>query len=224
MKQLSSYVRAAGYLNKLFDLLNEEFFASELLRPTITIQSTPRAYGHFTLNPDTWKSITGDSYEINIGAGTLNRPIELTATTMYHEMCHLFAATHEIKDTSNGYVYHNGNFKRIAEEHRGALVDKDPSGRYGWTVTTPSDDMIDFILRNELTDILIGRNELPAFSYSGSGSHNGTGSTGTGTNSTGKKSSSHKMVCPGCGLIVRSTKPGVRLICVNCTEEIEYIN
>ena len=44
MKQLTSYVRAVGYLNKLFDLLNERFFDSELIRPTITIQSTPRAY------------------------------------------------------------------------------------------------------------------------------------------------------------------------------------
>lgn len=52
MKQLSSYVRAVGYLNKLFDLINERFFSGELVRPTITIQSTPRAYGHFTLNPE----------------------------------------------------------------------------------------------------------------------------------------------------------------------------
>lgn len=44
MKKLSSYNRAAGYLNKIFDLLNEEYFESELSRPTITIQSTPKAY------------------------------------------------------------------------------------------------------------------------------------------------------------------------------------
>ena len=41
MKQLTSYNRAAGYLNKIFDLLNEEYFESTLSRPTITIQSTP---------------------------------------------------------------------------------------------------------------------------------------------------------------------------------------
>ena len=44
MKQLISYNRVAGYLNKVFDLLNAEFFESELSRPTITIQSTPKAY------------------------------------------------------------------------------------------------------------------------------------------------------------------------------------
>ena len=67
MKELTSYNRAAGYLNKLFDLLNAEFFESALSRPTITIQSTPKAYGHFSLREDTWISKTGATHEINIG-------------------------------------------------------------------------------------------------------------------------------------------------------------
>ena len=33
MKQLTSYNRVAGYLNKLFDLLNQRFFENELARP-----------------------------------------------------------------------------------------------------------------------------------------------------------------------------------------------
>ena len=80
MKQLTSYNRVAGYLNKLFDLLNEHYFESALVRPTITIQSTPRAYGHFSTRDDTWVSVTGNSNEINIGAGTLARPIENLAS------------------------------------------------------------------------------------------------------------------------------------------------
>ena len=43
MKELTSYNRVAGYLNKIFDLLNAVYFESELSRPTITIQSTPKA-------------------------------------------------------------------------------------------------------------------------------------------------------------------------------------
>ena len=43
MKELSTYNRAAGYLNRIFDLLNQEFFENTLSRPTITIQSTPKA-------------------------------------------------------------------------------------------------------------------------------------------------------------------------------------
>ena len=43
MKELSTYNRAAGYLNRIFDLMNQEFFENTLSRPTLTIQSTPRA-------------------------------------------------------------------------------------------------------------------------------------------------------------------------------------
>ena len=215
MKQLTSYVRAVGYLNKLFDLLNERFFDCELIRPTITIQSTPRAYGHFTLRGDTWKSITGDSSEINIGAGTLSRPIELTATTLYHEMVHLFCATHDLKDTSNNYVYHNSTFKREAESHGGAIVEKDPSGRYGWTITKPSEAMLDFILENSLTDILITRNEYTGFSIAGGNSHNNGGLLPTSP----KKSSSRKYICPCCANSVRATKI-VNIACMDCDEEM----
>ena len=86
MKELTSYNRVAGYLNKIFDLLNSRFFESELSRPTITIQSTPKAYGHFSLRDDTWISKNGCSHEINIGAGTLARPIESVCATLLHEM------------------------------------------------------------------------------------------------------------------------------------------
>lgn len=90
MKQLTSYNRVAGYLNKLFDLLNAHFFENALSRPTITIQSTPRAYGHFSMRDDTWVSVTGSSNEINIGAGTLARPIENICATLLHEMVHYY--------------------------------------------------------------------------------------------------------------------------------------
>ena len=38
MKELTSYNRAAGYLNKIFDLLNARYFENALSRPTITIE------------------------------------------------------------------------------------------------------------------------------------------------------------------------------------------
>ena len=81
MKQLTTYNRAASYLNKLFNLLNQRFFESELTMPTITIQSTPKAYGHFSLREDAWVSAVGATHEINIGAGTLARPIEHICAT-----------------------------------------------------------------------------------------------------------------------------------------------
>lgn len=166
MKQLTSYNRVAGYLNKLFDLLNQHFFENELARPTITIQSTPRAYGHFSLRDDAWVSTLGATHEINIGAGTLARPIEAICATLLHEMCHYYAHVHSIQDTSRGYTYHNKRFKQIAESH-GLIVEHDP--KYGWTITHPSEALLDFILENGLTDILITRNEHYGISVSGTG-------------------------------------------------------
>ena len=147
MKQLTSYNRVAGYLNKLFDLLNDHYFENALVRPTITIQSTPRAYGHFSMRNDTWVSVTGNSNEINIGAGTLARPIENVCATLLHEMVHYYCHVNGIKDTSRGNTYHNKRFKEIAESH-GLIVGHDE--KYGWTLTSPSDDLIEFILQNEL--------------------------------------------------------------------------
>lgn len=98
MKELTSYNRVAGYLNKVFDLLNNEFFEGALSRPTITIQSTPKAYGHFTLSKDTWVSKLGETHEINIGAGTLSRPIENVCATLLHEMVHYFNYENGIQD------------------------------------------------------------------------------------------------------------------------------
>lgn len=109
MKQLTSYNRVAGYLNKIFDLLNEHYFQGELARPTITIQSTPKAYGHFSTRPDTWVSVTGNSFEINIGAGTIGRPIELVATTLLHEMTHYFTF-HHIATIRTGYCLVRNTF------------------------------------------------------------------------------------------------------------------
>ena len=128
MKQLTSYNRAAGYLNKIFDLLNEAYFESTLSRPTITIQSTPKAYGHFSLRDDTWISKNGMSHEINIGAGTLSRPIENVCATLLHEMVHYYNYINGIQDCSRGNTYHNKRFKAAAEQ-RGLCVEH--SDKYG---------------------------------------------------------------------------------------------
>ena len=211
MKQLTTYNRAAGYLNKLFDLLNQHFFESELSKPTITIQSMPKAYGHFSLRDDAWVSTLGATHEINIGAGTLARPIEAICATLLHEMCHYYAHVHSIQDTSRGYTYHNKRFKQIAESH-GLIVEHDP--KYGWTITHPSEELLDFILVNDLTDILITRNEHYGISVSGTGSHNGNP-----TPPPPKPSRSRKYVCPCCGNSVRATKC-VHIACIDCQAEM----
>lgn len=210
MKQLTSYNRAAGYLNKVFDLLNAEFFESELSRPTITIQSTPKAYGHFSLREDTWVSKLGGTHEINIGAGTLSRPIEEVCATLLHEMVHYDNHVKGIQDCSRGGTYHNRRFKASAEAH-GLLITHDD--RYGWTITAPSDRLLEFVIDNELTDILINRNEFSGFHIGGTGTHNGTPATTT------RPSSTRKYICPCCGLSVRATR-NVRIACMECDKQM----
>ncbi len=207
MKQLTSYNRVAGYLNKIFDLLNETFFENELSRPTITIQSTPRAYGHFSLREDTWVSKLGGTHEINIGAGTLARPIEEVVSTLLHEMVHYYNYERGVQDCSRGNTYHNRKFREEAER-RGLIVEH--SDKYGWSHTSPSDLLLDFVLENDLSDILINRNEFSGFQMGGTGTHNGTPIT-----PTAKKSSSRKYICPCCGTSIRATKK-VNIGCLDC--------
>ena len=207
MKQLTSYNRVAGYLNKVFDLLNAEFFESELSRPTITIQSTPKAYGHFSLREDTWVSKLGGTHEINIGAGTLSRPIEEVVSTLLHEMVHYYNYERGVQDCSRGNTYHNRKFREEAER-RGLNVEH--SDKYGWSHTSPSDLLLDFVLENDLSDILINRNEFSGFQMGGTGTHSGTPIT-----PTAKKSSSRKYICPCCGMSVRATR-SVNIGCLDC--------
>ena len=49
MKQTIKTSRTAGYLEKIFRALNEHYFSGVIEEPVITIQSTPRAYGHVTV-------------------------------------------------------------------------------------------------------------------------------------------------------------------------------
>ena len=208
MKELTSYNRVAGYLNKLFDLLNAEFFEGALSRPTITIQSTPKAYGHFSLRDDCWISKNGKTHEINIGAGTLARPIENVCATLLHEMCHYYNFINGVQDCSRGNTYHNKRFKATAEAH-GLIVSH--SERYGWSATEPSDELLDFVLVNELSDILINRNEFGGFAIGGTGTHSGTAVPVV----TRKPSSTRKYICPCCGTSVRATR-SVNIGCLDC--------
>lgn len=210
MKELTSYNRVAGYLNKIFDLLNARYFENTLSRPTITIQSTPKAYGHFSLREDTWVSKIGGTHEINIGAGTLSRPIENVVATLLHEMVHYYNYERGVQDCSRGNTYHNRKFKEAAEA-RGLVVER--SERYGWSRTSPSETLIDFVLDNGLTDILLNRNEGSGFQMTGTGAHSGS------VFGTTKTSSTRKYICPCCGMSIRATRE-VRIACMDCDEQM----
>ena len=142
MKQTVKTSRAAGQLEKMFRALNTRFFDGKLPEPVITLKKTPGAYGHITCGK-TWTAGTEQRHEINISTATLDRPIEETTATLLHEMCHLYNMVNGIKDTSgSANAYHNKRFKETAESH-GLIIEH--HAKYGWTVTSPSLELLDFI-------------------------------------------------------------------------------
>lgn len=116
MKQTVKTSRVAGQLEKMFRALNQRFFDGQLEEVVITLKNTPSAYGHITCSK-TWKAGDAVRREVNIGTSTLDRPIEETAATLLHEMCHLYNMQHDIQDCSRGNTYHNKRFKQTAETH-----------------------------------------------------------------------------------------------------------
>ena len=218
MKSTIKTSRTAGQLEKMFRELNKHYYNGELPEPIITLKKTPSAYGHIT-TVKTWtvstEQDTEQRYEINISTATLDRPIEKTTATLLHEMVHEYCMETGIKDTSNNGVYHNRRFKEQAEAH-GLTVDHHE--KYGWTITSPSEELLDFIIFQGWQDIQMGE-RLAWSDMAGTGA----GSKSPGSSQTGApkppkaKSSTRRWVCPKCGTIIRSTKE-VRVICADCME------
>ena len=123
-------------LETIFDKLNGLYFEGKLAKPVITVQSTPRAYGHCSTKK-IWKNEAENEamYEINIGAEFLNRPIEVTAATLLHEMVHLNCMESGISDTCQNGRYHNGNFKKECEA-RDLAVEYDRANGHAYTSPT----------------------------------------------------------------------------------------
>lgn len=213
MKETVKTSRTAGYLEKIFRVLNADWFGGELEEPIITIQSTPRAYGHVTMTK-TWKRKDDWRHELNLGAETLGRPIEEVVATMMHEMVHLYNIAHNVQDCSRGGAYHNKRFKKEAER-RGLMIEHHPT--YGWTITTPGEKLIDYIIEQGWGEIYINRGHGWTPPANG-GSKAGNSGAKDGQEPP-KKSSTRKYVCPACGQSVRATK-AVHIICGECMERM----
>jgi len=207
MKQLTNYQRTSQYLVKVFKTINEEYFNNELDVPTITIQSTVGAYGHVSVQK-VWHSTDVATHELNLSADYLDRPIENIVATLIHEACHLYAMLKDIKDTSNNGIYHNKRFKELSED-RGIAISK--HDKYGWTITEPTEETIDFCIKYELEDIQIVRQS----SFSIGGVSGGKAGNGNDSPRKPKGSNSRKYICLHCGNIARTTKD-IKLICGDC--------
>ena len=213
-KKMCKVSRVNGQLERLFRLLNQDLFNGQLEEPIITIQSTPRAYGHYSVHP-IW-TVNGEEkrHEINIGAGTLDRDIEYTVATLLHEMCHMYNDTVlNVQDCSRGGMYHSKKFKEVAESV-GLIVTR--TEKYGWAHTEPSDALIEWILDHDIEEIRINRTEPTGIRVVGGNTAASGGLTITGSN---PNSHSRKYICPCCGNSVRATKQ-VNVICGDCMEKM----
>lgn len=217
MKPTTKTSRSAGYLEKMFRTINWDSFGGVLEEPIITIQTTPGAYGHVTV-AKTWRKGQEMRHELNIAADWLDRPIEQVVATMIHEMVHLYNIQQGIQDCSRGGTYHNKKFRDEAERHM-IRVDKDD--RYGWTITSPTDELLEYILKQGWEEFEMSRGFH--FGIGGIGGDKDGDSVPKGTRggeAKPKGSNSRKYVCPGCGAIVRATRD-LEIVCKPCGLDFE---
>lgn len=211
MKQTVKTSRTSGYLEKIFRKLNERYFDNELTEPIITIAPSKSSYGHCSVS-EIWSKATGETVrEINIASGTLDRPIEETVATLLHEMVHLYNLEHNIQDCSRGGTYHNKKFKEAAEQ-RDLKIDHHTT--YGWTITSPTESLIEFIISNDWTDICMKREDIEGFRIPKGGTNGGM----AGIPIPPTKKTTWKWTCPTCGQIARTTclKMEQQLVCGIC--------
>jgi len=216
IKELTEYSHVCGYLEKIYRQLNTDKFNGELEEPVITVQSTPRAYGHVSCNK-IWTTRDSQKYELNIGADTIGRPIEETVSTMLHEMVHIYNMAHGIQDCSRNNTYHNKNFKSKAEEV-GLIIDHD--SRTGWSVTSPGAKLNLYIAEKGWKTILINRNGGHGIPTNGAeGEDTKDPENPEGEKPKRKPSSTRKYICPCCGNSVRATKK-INIMCMDCEKQM----
>lgn len=203
-----------------FDVLNRVYFDGELPSVVITIMSSPKSYGHFTISP-VWKLEEARLNEINISAEHLDRDIESVMATLMHEMCHYYCQINGIQDTSKAGRYHNKNFKREAEL-RGLSISYH---KYiGYSVTEPTQEFIQ-VLKDNCIEKPIDINRDGEIWFGGLGGQGGSGTDGSdgplGVDGKPikKKGSTRKYICSGgCGCSFRATKD-LNVMCMDCMAE-----
>ena len=186
-------------LEALFTVCNTELFGGELPSPIITIQSTPKYYGHCSTKK-IWKSEDESWYEINIGAEFLNRPKEDLTATLIHEMVHLYCQENEIRETSQNGRYHNTRFKNEAEA-RGLIIGYNST--IGHSPTKPGPRIDELLKKSKINlDIPFARE--------------------IGIKKTAVRRPQKVYTCPVCGQTVKSTSH-LNLICGDCEEPMDEV-
>jgi ribosomal protein S27AE len=205
VKEKQMITKTITELERLFALLNKEFFEGKLIQPMLIVQSKVKknTLGTCSTNP-VWLNRKDEEkdkrYEITLSGEYLNRTNEEIIATLIHEMIHLYCSLNEIKDTSNNCVYHNKKFKEEAEK-RGLIIEKDKT--IGWSITKLNDATKKLILNFKIDD--------SAFDY-----YRNT------IKISGPKVILNKYVCPDCGQKVSHYKE-LNLICGTCKQPMEKV-
>lgn len=209
-------IRAAtDELHKAFSLLNKRFFNGELPEPAITIQTSGKrlSMGWCSVN-ETWFDQEGKikKYELNISAEYLNIEFLETMDTMLHEMVHLYCAINGIKDTSRNNTYHNKKFKEECLKRGFYFPDEKPDKKYGWAFPKITEETrkICEAMNIDSTAFVIAR-KRPQLAVE---------DEKEGGEDEKERKKSFKWVCPGCAIIVRSTKKEIRIACADCLKAL----
>lgn len=220
MKETTKMSRAVGQLEKMYNALNADFFGGELPVPIITVQSKPGTWGHCS-RAKVWRRKSESTYEMNIAAEVVSAELEEILDTMLHEMVHLYCGENRIREVSRGGTYHNKRFKELAEGVGLVCVD---TGKYGWnTVGKGNDRLTEYALEKGWNEIKIGRG-LPIELLSGGRREPEEQAEATpGAKPEKKPSSTRKLQCPKCGCSVRATRAGLRIICMDCQEQMQEV-
>lgn len=205
-------------LELAFDVLNTVYFEGELPPIVITIMSSPRTNGHFTINRE-WRLNEERLNEINVSAEHLDRPIENIMATLCHEMVHYYCQINGIQDVSSNGRYHNKKFKEEAEK-RGLLISK--REYIGWSVTEPSEEFIEVIRSHGIEKPIDINRDGERIDLAGLLGGMGANGMIIGPNglpvAVKKKTSTRKYICPCCGNSLRATKD-INILCMDCNEQ-----
>ena len=180
-------------LEDIFDKLNAIYFENALPKPVITVQTTPKAYGHCSTKK-IWKSETEGMYEINLGAEFINRPKEQTCATLQHEMVHLYCNENDIRDTCQNGRYHNKAFA-VECEARDLIVEYDRAN--GYAHTSPTEAFKQKIAEAGIDLTVRFARIMPK------------------AKAKAERAKAHRYVCPICGQEVKTTSE-LSLICGVC--------
>jgi len=199
-KKIDTMSSAVKELEKLYDILNVEYFDGKLTRPIITVMASAKQglFGYY-MPRKVWQTDEERLSELNITAETVGGDVYELVDTMLHEMVHQYNDVNGIKDCSRGGTYHNKKFKESAERV-GLIVECDKKSGFHLTSLSPAN--IEFVNVKKIQRISINRDFVGKL---------------TGGSS---KSSTRKYYCPMCDMSVRATKK-VAIMCIECECRME---